>query len=62
LLASVLRRESGKRFHGTDYDYGRLFDAITAQPQAGENIWTVGFAFCDEEKLRSVAEDLKGSS
>lgn len=62
LLASVLRRESGKRFHGTDYDYAPIFDAITKQPQKGENIWTVGFGFCDGEKLRSVADGLKDSA
>jgi hypothetical protein len=62
LLAWLLRRESGKMFHGTHYEYEPVFDAMTIPPQDGENIWRVGFAFCDEEKLKSVAEGLKTAS
>jgi len=61
LVASLLRRESGKVFHGSEYGYGPLFAALVAQPDDSERISSVGFAFCDRTKLFAVAEGLKAA-
>jgi len=59
LVASLLRRESGKVFHGTTYDYEPLFAALVRQPEDSEKIRSVGFAFCGKTKLLAVADGLK---
>ena len=61
LVASLLRRESGKVFHGSAYDYEPLFAALVSQPDDSERISSVGFAFCDRTKLLAVAEGLKAA-
>jgi hypothetical protein len=59
LIASLLRQESSKIFHGTGYEYGPLFDAIVKQPDESEHIRYVGFALCDKTRLLAVADGLK---
>lgn len=58
LVASLVRRESGKTFHNSTYDYGNLFAALIEPPNPSERISSVGFAFCDKTKLLAVADGL----
>jgi hypothetical protein len=58
MVVSITRQEANRRFFGTQYEYGRLFDALTPQalPQ-GEALWLSQFGFCGASMLQNLGQD-----
>jgi hypothetical protein len=61
MVASLIRLEAGRRMLALPYDYGDLFQDLTAATaKPGERIWQSEIAFADENTMVQLATDLKG--
>jgi len=59
LVVSLMRQEAAKRFFGTEYEYGSLFQALnsTAPKKEGDAFWLTQLGFCDASMLKKLGDN-----
>ncbi len=56
MVASLFRHQAMKVFHGKEYDYQPLWDALAACPARGERLWGLSGCFAGMDNLQTLAD------